>query len=84
MRLFDIARRDAGQACHFTDCLLAWHDPEKNGKWAPVDLWNVDAAITNDMFKGLNMARQTLSFAYNLGFSEEIAVVLRVWRGNPA
>jgi hypothetical protein len=29
--------------------LLAWHNAEENGGWAPADLWSVDSAIAEDM-----------------------------------
>jgi hypothetical protein len=44
-----LARQDTGQARRVANFLLAWHNAEENGGWDPVDLWNVDAAIADDM-----------------------------------
>jgi hypothetical protein len=48
-RLLRVARKDTGQARRVADFLLAWHNAEENGGWDPVDLWNVDDAIAEDM-----------------------------------
>src|SRR5207249_173142 len=48
-RLLRVARKDTGQARRVASFLLAWHNAEENGGWDPTDLWNVDAAIADDM-----------------------------------
>ena len=62
-RLLRIARQDTGQARLVANFLLAWHNAEENGGWAPVDLWSVDAAIADDMLTVLRLVRQLLAAA---------------------
>ena len=81
-RLLQIARRDTGQARRVANFLLAWHNAEENGGWAPVDLWNVDAAIADDMLTVLRLILQSNRYPDDLGFGEEIRAVWRLWRGD--
>jgi len=80
-RLLRIARQDTGQARRVANFLLAWHNAEENGGWDPVDTWNVDAAIADDMVTVVRLIRESHRYPDGLGFSEEIASVWRVWRG---
>jgi ParB family transcriptional regulator, chromosome partitioning protein len=80
-RLLRIARQDTGQARRVANFLLAWHNAEENGGWDPVDLWNVDAAIADDMLTVLRLVRESHRYPNDLGFTDEIAAVWRLWRG---
>jgi hypothetical protein len=79
-RLFELARRDTGQARKVADFLLAWHNAEENGGWDPVDLWNVDAAIAEDMLTVLHLIRESHRYPGDLGFQDEITGVWQRWR----
>ena len=83
-RLLRIARQDTGQARRVANFLLAWHNAEENGGWDPVDTWNVDAAIADDMVTVVRLIRESHRYPDSLGFSEEIASVWRLWRGGKA
>ena len=80
-RLLDIARRDTGQSRRVADFLLAWHDAEENGGWNPVDLWQVDASISEDMLLVLKFLRHEHKYLDELGFAREVDEVWRRWRG---
>jgi len=80
-RLLKVARQDTGQARRVANFLLAWHNAEENGGWDPVDLWNVDAAIADDMVTVTRLIRESHRYPDALGFSDEIATVWRLWRG---
>jgi hypothetical protein len=56
-RLLRIARTDTGQARRVASFLLAWRNAEENGGWDPTDLWNVDAAIADDMLTVVRLIR---------------------------
>jgi len=80
-RLLRVAQQDTGQALRVANFLLAWHNAEENGGWDPIDLWNVDAAIADDMLTVMRLIRDSHRYPDNLGFRDEIAVVWRLWRG---
>jgi ParB family transcriptional regulator, chromosome partitioning protein len=82
-RLLRIARQDTGQARRVANFLLAWYNAEENGGWDPVDLWSVDAAIADDMLTVLRLIRESHRYPNDLGFSDEIAAVWRLWREGP-
>jgi hypothetical protein len=44
------------------DFLLAWHNAAENGGWDPTDLWNVDAAIADDMLAVVRFIRESHSY----------------------
>ena len=79
-RLFEVAKQDTGQSRRVASFLLAWHNAEENGGWDPVDLWNVDEAIAQDMLTVLGLIRQTRRYPGDLGFEEEILSVWKNWR----
>lgn len=81
-RLLRVARQDTGQARRVANFLLAWHNAEENGGWDPVDLWNVDAAIADDMLTVVSLIRDSHRYPDALGFADEIAAVWRLWRGD--
>jgi hypothetical protein len=58
-RLLKVAQQDTGQARRVANFLLAWHNAEENGGWDPVDLWNVDAAIADDMLTVTRLIRES-------------------------
>lgn len=78
--LLDIARRDTGQSRRVADFLLAWHNAEENGGWDPTDLWNVDAAIADDMLTVLRLIRESHRYPGDLGFEKEMQTVWQTWR----
>lgn len=80
-RLFEIAIwRYTGQSKRVADFLLAWYNAEENGGWDPTDLWNVDAAIADDMMTVLALIRVSI-YPDQLGFKAEIERVWNEWRG---
>lgn len=81
-RLLQVARQDTGQARRVANFLLAWHNAEENGGWDPVDLWNVDDAIAEDMLTVVRLVKESRRYPRDLGFEEEIQAVWRVWRGS--
>jgi len=83
-RLLRIGRKDTGQARRVANFLLAWHNAEENGGWDPTDLWNVDAAIADDMLTVVRLIRDSHRYPDALGFADEIAAVWRYWRGGQA
>ena len=83
-RLLQVAQQDTGQARRVANFLLAWHNAEENGGWDPIDLWNVDAAIADDMLTVMRLIRESHRYPDNLGFHDEIAAVWRLWRGAKA
>ena|SRR5271155_1218321 len=48
-RLLVIAKTNSGQARRVADFLLGWHNAEENGGWNPVDLWQLDTRIAQDI-----------------------------------
>jgi hypothetical protein len=48
-RLLVIAKTNSGQARRVADYLLAWPNAEENGGWNPVDLWQLDTGIAQDI-----------------------------------
>src|SRR5260370_29374832 len=83
-RLMRIAMGDTGQCRRVADFLLAWHNAEENGGWDPTDLWNVDAAIADDLLTVVRLIRDSHGYPDALGFGDEIAAVWRSWRGGEA
>src|SRR6202046_5870757 len=81
-RLIQIARRDTGQARRVADFLLAWHNAEENGGWNPVDLWQLDTGIAQDILLVTAFIAVEHKYPDDLGFAPEIADVWKLWRGN--
>jgi hypothetical protein len=79
-RLMRIAMGDTGQCRRVADFLLAWHNAEENGGWDPTDLWNVDAAIAEDMLTVLRLLRTENRYPGDLGFQKEIDRIWELWR----
>ena len=69
-RLMRIAMGDTGQCRRVADFLLAWHNAEENGGWDPTDLWNVDAAIAEDMLTALRLLRMENRYPWRSRFSK--------------
>ena len=74
--------RDTGQSARAADFLLAWHNAEENGGWNPVDLWNVDQTLADDMLSVLRLLNVEHKYPGDLGFDREIEAVWRHWRGD--
>src|SRR5271165_6060339 len=81
-RLLQIARQDSGQARRVADFLLAWHNAEENGGWNPVDLWQLDTGIAQDILLVTAFIAVEHNYPDDLGFVPEIAEVWNLWRGN--
>lgn len=82
IRLLAIACRDTGQSRRVADFLLAWHNAEENGGWDPTDLWNVDAAVADDMVAVLRLIRESRRYPGDIGFDGEIHAVWQMWRNS--
>lgn len=80
-RLFSIAQTDTGQARRVANFLLAWHNAKENGGWDPVDLWNVDQEIADDILSALALIRERHAYAEELGFRSQMEAVWERWRG---
>ena len=80
-RLFRIAASDTGQSRRVANFLLAWHNTEENGGWDPIDLWNVDEKIADDMLSALALIRERHAYAEELGFRSQMEAVWEQWRG---
>jgi hypothetical protein len=81
-RLLAIAKTNSGQARRVADFLLAWHNAEENGGWNPVDLWQLDTGIAQDILLATAFIAVELKYPEDLGFAPEIADVWKLWRGN--
>ena len=79
-RLIRIAMGDTGQCRRVANFLLAWHNAGENGGWDPTDLWNVDAAIAEDMLTALRFLRMENRYPGDLGFQKEIETIWELWR----
>jgi hypothetical protein len=81
-RLLAIAKTNSGQARRVADFLLAWQNAEENGGWNPVDLWQLDAGIAQDILLVTASIAGEHKYPDDLGFAPEIAEVWNLWRGN--
>ena len=81
-RLLAIAKTDSGQARGVADFLLAWHNAEENGGWNPVDLWQLDTRIAQDILLVTAFIAVEHKYPDDLGFAPEIADVWKLWRGS--
>lgn len=81
-RLLVIAKANSGQARRVADFLLAWHNAEENGGWNPVDLWQLDTGIAQDILLGTAFIAVEHKYPGDLCFVPEIAEVWNLWRGN--
>src|SRR5437870_2535542 len=79
-RLLKVACQDTGQARRVANFLLAWLNAEENGGWDPVDLWNVDDAIADDILMVMGLIRTAHCYPDDIGFRKEIEVVWKMWR----
>src|SRR5712691_8206348 len=79
-RLLMVASQDTGQARRVADFLLAWHNAGENGGWDPVDFWNVDDDIADDILMVLGLIRTSHRYPGDMGFRKEIEVVWEIWR----
>lgn len=80
-RLFEVARRDTGQARRVADFLSAWHNAEENGGWDPTDLWSIDEVIAEDMLT-LMLIWKSQGYPPIWDFEKEVEAVWRAWRGD--
>ena len=81
-RLLAIAKTNSGQARRVADFLLAWHNAEENGGWNPVDLWQLDTGIAQDVLLVAAFMAVEHKYPDDLGVVPEIAEVWNLWRGN--
>jgi len=63
------------------DFLLAWHNAEENGGWNPVDLWQLDAGIAQDILLVTIFIAVEHKYPDDLGFAHEIAEVWNLGEG---
>lgn len=71
------------QPCRVADFLLAWHNAEENGGWNPVDIWQLDAGIAQDILLVTTFIAVEYKYSDDLGFAPEIAefgIFLRLQR----
>jgi hypothetical protein len=61
--------------------LLARHNAEENGGWDPVDLWQLDTGIAQDILLLTALIDVEHKYPDDLGFAPEIADVWKLWRG---
>jgi hypothetical protein len=80
-RLLTVAQGSSGQSAKVATFLLAWHNAEENGCWSPVDLWQLDTVICDDVLLVLRLVAQEHRYPDDLGFGLEIANVWHLWRG---
>src|SRR5215475_14177083 len=83
-RLLDVAQGDTGQSRRVANFLLAWHNAEENGGWDPIDLWNVDASIADDMLRVIRLIRESHRYPGELGFDNEMDAMWALWRKRAA
>ena len=81
-RLLAIAKTNSGQARRVADFLLAWHNAEENGGWNPVDLWQLDTGIAQDILLVTAFIAVEHKYPDDLGFAPEVAEVWNLWRVN--
>lgn len=80
MRLIDIAKSDTGQSARVANFLLAWWNARRDGGFDLTDLWNVDAAIADDMVSVFRMVADTRCYADSLGFGPDFELIVTMWR----
>lgn len=78
VRLFEIAKADTGQSRKIADFLLAWWNAADNGGWDPMDLWSLDAAISQDVMTVVGLFPR--AHPDGLGHDEDFYEVWRLWR----
>ena len=83
-RLCEVAKRDTGQSRRVANFLLAWHNAPENGGWDPVDLWNLDTDLAQDVLTVLTLALQSGKYPGDLGFEPEMQAIWLLWRGPTA
>ena len=81
-RLLATAKTNSGQARRVADFLLAWHNAEENGGLNPVDLWQFDTGIAQDILLVTSFIAIEHKYPDDLGFAPEIADVWKLWRGD--
>lgn len=81
LRLIDLARSDTGQSVRVRQFLLAWWNADELGRWDPRDLWEVDAAIAEDMLTTLRFIAKVRCYPDSLGlgvhFAELVALATK-------
>ena len=80
-RLLVIAQTNSGQARRVADFLLAWHNAEENGGWNPIDLWQLDTGIAQDVLLVTEFIAVEHKYPDDLGFARDRGG-WNLWRGN--
>ncbi len=83
-RLLNIALSDTGQSRRVANFLLAWHNAIENGGWDPIDLWNVDTQIAEDILECLRIMRLEHAYPGELDagrFKSPMERIWKIWRG---
>jgi hypothetical protein len=79
-RLIRIAQSDTGQSGRVANFLLAWWNAEECGGFDLTDLWNVDAAIADDMVTVFDLLAKLNSYPDTLGYGEQFGRIVAEWR----
>jgi hypothetical protein len=90
-RLLRIAASDSGQSGRVAAFLLAWHNARDNGGWDPVDLWDLDRAIVDDILITLALIARSRFYLGDPGpgsqYRPQIEAIIKQWhrpRRHPA
>lgn len=79
-RLVAIAKRDTGQSRLVADFLIAWWNAGAFGGFDFTHLWNVDAAIADDMLRVFYLISRTRCYPDSLGLDAEFRQLVINWR----
>jgi hypothetical protein len=80
-RLLAIAKSDTGQSRRVANFLLAWWNAGRDGGFDFTDLWNVDAAIADDMMTVIGFIRRRHSYPDSLRYGPDFEALVVAWRG---
>jgi len=79
-RLIAHAKRDTGQSRRVADFLLAWWNCGRCGGFDLTNLWNVDAAISNDMAVVFGLIARVHAYPDSLGYEADFQAIIQSWR----
>ncbi|MEL1264459.1 DUF7673 family protein [Pseudoxanthomonas putridarboris] len=79
-RLIAVALHDSGQSRKVANFLLAWWNAPRCGGFDLTDIWNLDAAIQQDMIVVLCMTVRLSAYPGRLGYDEPLRRIEALWR----
>jgi len=79
-RLVEIAHGDSGQCARVANFLLAWWDAGRCGGFDLTDLWNVDAAIADDMIMVMRLVCLSRGYPDAFGYGDDFEQLVASWR----